>query len=130
MVPYIISLLLCSLLALPRSLATTTSAEGDVITYQENDGTTIYLADDRRPALYTGDFGDCLGNSLIKVHRFDASYFKDNMTVTFDIQGSTNLTKEALMSTSFHFAEEEKLLTICSLDWRLCLWRVSIRIAL
>jgi hypothetical protein len=102
MAPYITTLLLGILIALlPRSLAAT-SEDPSVVTYQEDDGTTVYLADDRRPALYTGDFGDCLGNSLIKVHRFDASYYKDNMTVSFDIQGSTNLTKEALMSRTFH----------------------------
>lgn len=68
-----------------------------LITYQGNNGEAVYLKDDRRPALYTQNFGDCLGNSLIKVTSFDASYYKDNMTITVDIQASTNLTTEALM---------------------------------
>jgi hypothetical protein len=86
-------LLLTTLTFLPYSLA-----EVQTITYQNNDGSALYLKDDRRPALYTGNFGDCLGGSLITVTKFDASYYKDNMTITFDIQGYTNLTREALMS--------------------------------
>jgi hypothetical protein len=86
-------LLLTTLTFLPQSLA------ADTITYQNTDGTALYLQDNRRPALYTGNFGDCLGStqSLITVTKFDASYYKDNMTITFDIQGYTNLTREALM---------------------------------
>jgi hypothetical protein len=104
-----LSLLLCGLLALlPHSLAAKTPSGTDYITYQNNDGTTEYLADDRRPALYTRDFGDCLGNSLIKVHRFDASYYKDNMTVSFDIQGVTNLTNEAIMSMAHCLSEKKQ----------------------
>lgn len=70
------------------------------ITYQNADGSALYLKDDRRPALYTGNFGDCLGeaNKLITVSKFDASYYKDNMTITFDIQGSTTFVRESLMS--------------------------------
>ena len=47
-------------------------------------GVTRNLANDRYPALYTGDFGDCLGGqSLINVTSFDAAYYADNMTVLF-----------------------------------------------
>jgi hypothetical protein len=54
---------------------------------------------DRTPALYTGDFGDCMGGqSLINVTSFDAAYYADNMTVTFNIAGATNLRNESLMS--------------------------------
>jgi ML-like domain len=67
--------------------------------YTEPDQTIIYLPDNRKPALYAGNYGDCLGSSLIKVNRFDASFYRDNMTVTFHLGGSTNLTSEALMST-------------------------------
>ena len=63
-------------------------------------GEVIYLAENRRPALYTQDFGDCLGNSLLNVTRFDAAYYQDNMTVTFHLQGSTALNNESLLSTS------------------------------
>lgn len=65
--------------------------------YQEPDGQIIYLADNRKPALYTQEFGDCLGNSLIEFTRFDASFYNDNLTATFHFGGSTNLTNEAVM---------------------------------
>ncbi|KAK4548171.1 hypothetical protein LTR36_010040 [Oleoguttula mirabilis] len=67
------------------------------ITYQSDDDETVYLADDRRPALYTGNFGDCLGDSSINVTRFDAAYYKDNMTVLFHLEGSSALANESLM---------------------------------
>lgn len=38
------------------------------------DGITKQLAVDRTPALYTGDFGDCLGGqSLFNITKFDAA---------------------------------------------------------
>jgi hypothetical protein len=86
--------IIASFLFLPLSLAATK----DYITYQDNQGQTIYLAEDRKPALYTMNFGSCLENSLINVTRFDASFYHDNMTIIFDIEGSTNLTREAVMS--------------------------------
>ncbi|TVY34100.1 putative membrane protein [Lachnellula occidentalis] len=72
----------------------------------ESDGTVVALPVDRYPALYTGDFGDCMGGqSLINVTSFDAAYYKDNMTVLFNLAGSTNLRNDSLMckSTSSHF---------------------------
>lgn len=54
--------------------------------------------DDRRPALYTGNFGDCLGSSAVNVTRFDAAYYKDNMTVLFHLAGNTAIANESLMS--------------------------------
>ena len=63
-----------------------------------NAGETIYLSDDRKPALYTQDFGDCLGSSLINVTRFDAAYYQDNMTVLFHLEGNTNVANESIMS--------------------------------
>lgn len=62
-------------------------------------GDTVYLADDRTPALYTQNFGDCLGSSLINVTRFDAAYYQDNMTVLFHLEGKTNVANESIMST-------------------------------
>lgn len=73
------------------------------ITYVQSttpDGQTVYLADNRRPALYTQNFGDCLGSSLINVTRFDAAYYKDNMTVLFHLEGNTDVRNESLMSMS------------------------------
>lgn len=65
-----------------------------------NAGETIYLADNRKPALYTQNFGDCLGSSLVNVTRFDAAYYQDNMTVLFHLEGNTNVANESIMSTS------------------------------
>jgi hypothetical protein len=67
------------------------------ITYQNADGTTDYLDDNRQPSLYTGNFGDCLGSSLINVTRFDAAYYKDNMTVLFHLTGNSALANESIM---------------------------------
>lgn len=61
------------------------------------DGTQYRVRDDRRPALYTADYGDCLGESLINVTRFDAAYYKDNMTVLFHLEGQTALASESIM---------------------------------
>lgn len=53
---------------------------------------------DRNPALYTGDFGDCMGGaSLLNLTSFDAAYYADNLTVLFDIAGTTNLGNEAVV---------------------------------
>jgi hypothetical protein len=61
-------------------------------------GDTVYLKDSRKPALYTGNFGDCLGSSNVNVTRFDAAYYKDNMTVLFHLQGNTAIKNESIMS--------------------------------
>lgn len=89
-----------AIIALLACLRTALAASGDNtrwITYQNTDGTTEYLDDNRRPALYTGNFGDCKGDSLVNVTRFDAAYYKDNMTVLFHLEGNTGLASEALM---------------------------------
>ena len=75
-----------------------TSTDGDDdtrwINYQTADGETLYLKDNRRPSLYTDDFGDCLGNSAVNVSRFDAAYYRDNMTIMFHLQGSSGIANE------------------------------------
>ena len=61
-------------------------------------GVTQILFVDRSPALYTGDFGDCMGGeSLLNLTAFDAAYYADNLTVLFDISGTTNLKSEAVV---------------------------------
>lgn len=68
------------------------------ITGTDATGKTTTLFVDRNPALYTGDFGDCMGGqSLINLTSFDAAYYADNMTVLFNMAGSTNLRNESLM---------------------------------
>jgi len=61
-------------------------------------GKTQQLAVDRTPALFTKDFGDCLGGeSLFNVTKFDAAYYADNLTIIFHIDGTTNVRNESLM---------------------------------
>lgn len=72
------------------------------------DGVKYRIRDDRRPALYTADFGDCLGESLINVTRFDAAYYRDNMTVLFHLEGETALISEDIMMSIGVFAYGER----------------------
>ncbi|KAF5138389.1 putative membrane protein [Metarhizium anisopliae] len=62
------------------------------------DGVNRDLEVSRYPALYTGDFDDCLGGeSLFNVTKFDAAYYADNLTVLFHLDGTTNIHKENLI---------------------------------
>jgi hypothetical protein len=61
------------------------------------DGKQYRVRDNRQPALYTADYGDCSSESLINVTRFDAAYYRDNMTVLFHLEGDTGLTSENIM---------------------------------
>ena len=65
------------------------------------------MRDDRWPALYTADYGDCSGESLINVTRFDAAYYRDNMTVLFHLEGETALVSENIMMSIGVFAYGE-----------------------
>ncbi|KAI5917664.1 hypothetical protein F4810DRAFT_716261 [Camillea tinctor] len=59
------------------------------------DGATRQLALDRTPALYTGNFGDCLGGqSLLNVTRFDVGLYYDNSTFLLHLDGTTNIRRE------------------------------------
>jgi len=87
-------LLLVSILSLSDF---TSSENNQYVQTTGSAGQTIYLADNRKPALYTQDFGDCLGSSLINVTRFDAAYYADNMTVLFHLEGNTNVANESVM---------------------------------
>lgn len=61
-------------------------------------GVTQQLAVDRTPALYTGDFGDCLnGQSLLEITKFDAAYYTDNSTVLFHLDGKSTTMNESLI---------------------------------
>jgi len=60
-------------------------------------GNRVYVPDNRRPSLYTQSFGDCQGNSLINVTRFDGAYYRDNMTVTFNLEGHTSVKNDTVM---------------------------------
>jgi hypothetical protein len=71
------------------------------------DGVQWRVRDDRQPALYTADYGDCLGESAINVTRFDAAYYKDNMTIIFHFEGETGIRKEDVMMNIGVFAYGE-----------------------
>lgn len=97
--PSLSILSLFSVLILLLSFTTNVAARDTRwIQYTGNDG-TILLDDDRRPSLYTGPFGDCAGESSIDITRFDAAYYKDNMTVMFHLGGRSLVANETLMST-------------------------------
>src|ERR1700738_4581177 len=86
-------------LALLSAIPTLTYANTTYITGTDANGVTRELADDRYPALYTGQFGDCMGgSSLLNVTAFDAAYYADNMTVLFHLMGTTNLRNDSIMS--------------------------------
>lgn len=94
-------LLVCLLPFLTLTSAADVATTADGVKYVEtttDDGEALWLRDSRKPALYTQNFGDCLGSSLINVTRFDAAYYKDNMTVLFHLEGNTNVANESLMS--------------------------------
>lgn len=65
-----------------------------------SDAGTVWLMDDRQPALYTQSFGDCQGDSLLNISRFDAAYYKDNMTVLFHLEGISALANESVVRKS------------------------------
>ncbi|KAI1339243.1 TRP-domain-containing protein [Xylariaceae sp. FL0016] len=63
-----------------------------------NGETRKNLALDRTPALYTGDFGDCLsGESLFNVTKFDAALYSDNSTILFHLDGLTSVRRDDVM---------------------------------
>src|SRR4051794_2289125 len=74
-------------------------ARGEYTVGTDAHGVTRSLALNRYPALYTGDFGDCLGGqSLFNITKFDAAYYADNLTIIFHVDGTTNIKNESLMS--------------------------------
>jgi len=93
---FLISLLSLGDLA---SAGNSTSSGIQWVEYTGTNGQTVWLQNDRKPALYTQNFGNCQGNSLINITRFDAAYYADNMTVAFNFGGNSALTNESLMRT-------------------------------
>ncbi|OTB07326.1 hypothetical protein M426DRAFT_8705 [Hypoxylon sp. CI-4A] len=79
-------------------ISTVYAKDTQYITGTSLDGVTAKLALDRTPALYTGDFGDCLGGqSLLNVTKFDAAFYYDNATILFHLDGTTNIRNESIM---------------------------------
>ncbi len=78
--------------AIIPSVHADSSTDVETIDGTNADGVTQQLLVGRTPALYTGDFGDCMGGqSLINLTSFDVAYYADNMTVPFNLAGTTNL---------------------------------------
>lgn len=71
------------------------------VTSTDSRGNDILLSENRQPALYTKDYGDCQGNSVINVTRFDGAFYRDNMTVTFNLDGVTSIKRDIVMSKLF-----------------------------
>lgn len=86
-----------SLLTLCLAQADPTVHDGHLWVPYTNDQGTTWLMDDRQPALYTGEFGDCQGDSLLNISRFDAAYYKDNMTILFHLEGTSALANESVI---------------------------------
>jgi hypothetical protein len=64
------------------------------------------------PALYTGDFGDCLGGrSSFTITTFDIAYdATGNKTVVFHFEGTSDIEDESLM---------------CKANWEDCFGKVA-----
>jgi hypothetical protein len=86
-----------TLLSFGKECLAASNQESQYVQYTNDDGQVVWLEDNRRPALYTQNFGDCMCDSLINVTRFDAAYYKDNMTVLFHLAGNSALTNQSLM---------------------------------
>jgi hypothetical protein len=98
---------LLALLVVLLSLVGVAIADGIQYVVGKIDGVRMRVRDDRQPALYTADYGDCLGKSAINVTRFDAAYYKDNMTIIFHFEGETGLREEDVMMNIGVFAYGE-----------------------
>jgi hypothetical protein len=86
------------ILSLSAFLRTVIAEEIVLIKGNGIDGVSRELDVSRTPALYTGDFDDCLGGeSLFNVTKFDAAYYADNLTVLFHLDGTTNIRRENLV---------------------------------
>jgi hypothetical protein len=82
---------------LPSSFAQSVGHDADgnlYVSSTNSHGDKIWLADSRKPALYTSDFGECMIDSQFTISRFDAGFYKDNMTLAFHLEGVTSLDEE------------------------------------
>ncbi|EPQ62614.1 Bgt-4772 [Blumeria graminis f. sp. tritici] len=92
------SLVFLTLSKILPTVCATVSTPPETIVGTNAAGVSTALLIDRDPALYTGNFGDCMGGqSLINLTSFDAAYYADNMTVLFNMAGTTSLRNETLM---------------------------------
>ncbi|KAJ4386633.1 hypothetical protein N0V93_009531 [Gnomoniopsis smithogilvyi] len=88
----------CTLVSILLLIPTATAKDTQYITGTSVTGVTQQLDVARTPALYTGDFGDCLGGqSLFNITKFDAAYYTDNSTVLFHLDGQSSIKNESLV---------------------------------
>ncbi|KAI2484198.1 transient receptor potential ion channel [Pyrenophora tritici-repentis] len=105
--PSLLALYPVLLLLVSTTIADSIEEDGVEYVVGTIDGVRGLVRDDRQPSLYTADYGDCLGESAINVTRFDAAYYKDNMTIIFHLEGETALRKEDIMMNIGVFAYGE-----------------------
>lgn len=101
--PLAVFLLLLLPLLSPWSTVLADDKDPNKVYIQGNgiDGINRELDVSRYPALYTGDFDDCMGGqSLFNVTKFDAAYYADNLTVLFHLDGTSNVQRENLIRSS------------------------------
>lgn len=85
-------------LLLPILIPTAAAKDVQYIYGTSITGVTQQLDVARTPALYTGDFGDCLGGqSSFNITKFDAAYYTDNSTVLFHLDGQSSIQNESLI---------------------------------
>jgi hypothetical protein len=102
------------------------AAQSSCIRGQDSTGQQVCLDPNRKPTLYTQDFGDCQGNSLINVTQFDGAYYADNTTVTWDLKGQTSVLNDTVMSKMIRIVHWPKL-TGTSLHRCVCIRADQIR---
>jgi hypothetical protein len=93
--------LLLHLLALLSFVGVASARDPVLINGTSIKGETRELDVSRLPALWTGEFADCMNDeSLLNVTKFDAAYYSDNSTVLFHLDGSTNIQSASIISMS------------------------------
>lgn len=89
------SLILIELVCFALFLSTVSAKEKPILDGTGLKDETHRLEVSRYPALYTGDFGDCMtGESLFNITKFDAAYYTDNHTLLFLLDGTTKIGRE------------------------------------
>lgn len=97
--PWKTIVLLCLLLSCSQAALQVVDNDGQ----QQNQWSrlrTAHIAGKRVPPLYTGDFGDCMANSMVKLTQFHAAYYHDDLMVGFHLDGHTSLRNESIMGTT------------------------------
>lgn len=51
----------------------------------------ITSVDDRKPSLYTQDYGSCMSNSPIQINNYHGAFYRDNMSLTFSFDGMADV---------------------------------------